>query len=125
MDHALRILKLKFFLSAILLFMMSQATVAQGCFGKCLDHLSQPLRGNEDLKARFEKSDQILKGLIGCKAPDFDVTTITGERIKLAELKENLLKQRGVRVRDALEEINKRDLPIPRKASQTATPPYL
>ena len=91
MDHALRILKLKFFLSAILLFMMSQATVAQGCFGKCLDHLSQPLRGNEDLKARFEKSDQILKGLIGCKAPDFDVTTITGERIKLAELKEKIV----------------------------------
>jgi peroxiredoxin len=87
MHHALRILNLKFFLSAMLLILMSHATVAQGCFGKCLDHLSQPLRGSEDLKARFEKSDQILKGLIGCKAPDFEVTTLKGERLVLSQLR--------------------------------------
>jgi hypothetical protein len=45
--------------------------------------------------------------------------------VKLLELKENLLKQRGVRVRDALEEINKRDLPITQRTSQKATPPHL
>lgn len=78
---------MKVFLIAILTIFLSQQALAQGCFGKCLDHLSQPLQGNEDLKSRFEKSDQILKALVGCKAPDFDVTTIAGEHLKLSDLK--------------------------------------
>ncbi|HEY0652983.1 MAG TPA: TlpA disulfide reductase family protein [Chryseosolibacter sp.] len=78
---------MKVFLLAILVSLVSQQTLAQGCFAKCLDHLSQPLQGNEDLKARFDKSDQILKNLVGCKAPDFDVSTLAGERLTLEDLK--------------------------------------
>jgi peroxiredoxin len=34
-----------------------------------------------------DKQMQVLQGLIGCKAPDFNVKTITGETLKLKELK--------------------------------------
>lgn len=78
---------MKVFLVGILAFFSLQQALGQGCFGNCLDHLSQPLQGQADLQARLDKSDQILKGLVGCKAPDFDVTTLTGEPIKLMDLK--------------------------------------
>jgi peroxiredoxin len=66
---------------------VSHYTFSQDCFGKCLDHLSQPLSGQEDVEARIEKSGKILQALVGCNAPDFDVTTITGERLTLGQLK--------------------------------------
>src|SRR5215213_6206014 len=50
---------------------------------------------------------------------------VSASDVNLPELKEILLRQRGVRVRDALEEINKRDLPITQRTSQKATPPHL
>ena len=50
---------------------------------------------------------------------------VPANNVNLPELKEILLRQRGVRVRDALEEINKRDLPIIQRTSQKATPPHL
>jgi peroxiredoxin len=78
---------MKVFFFGILVFFLTHHTLAQGCFSKCLDHLSQPLQGQEDLQSRFDKSDQILKALIGCKAPDFEVITLSGEKLTLAELK--------------------------------------
>jgi peroxiredoxin len=78
---------MKLFLIGIVTLLASQQALGQGCFGKCLEHLSQPLQGQENLKARFEKSDQILNALVGCKAPDFDVITLAGENLKLSDLK--------------------------------------
>ena len=66
---------------------VSQHAHAQNCFGNCLDHLSQPLQGQDDVKARIEKSEKILQALVGCEAPDFNVTTITGEVLTLKQLK--------------------------------------
>jgi peroxiredoxin len=66
---------------------VSHNVLAQGCFGNCLDHLSQPLKGQEDVEARIQKSEKILQGLVGCEAPDFKVTSITGEQLSLSQLK--------------------------------------
>lgn len=67
--------------------LVSHHTFSQGCFGKCLDHLSQPLNGKDDVEARIEKSGKVLKELVGCEAPDFKVTTITGEHLSLSQLR--------------------------------------
>lgn len=66
---------------------LSHHVFSQGCFGKCLDHLTQPLTGQEDVEARIKKSEKVLQGLVGCHAPDFNVTTITGEQLTLSQLK--------------------------------------
>lgn len=77
---------MKFLVFAFALF-ISHHALSQNCFGNCLDHLSRPLAGQEDVKARIEKSEKILHGLVGCEAPDFNVTTITGEVLTLKQLK--------------------------------------
>lgn len=51
------------------------------CFDKCIENLE-----NSNLSTP-EKQLLILQGLIGCKAPDFNVKTINGETLKLNELK--------------------------------------
>lgn len=66
---------------------LSHHAFSQGCFGNCMDHLSKPLNGKEDVEARIEKSGKVLQGLVGCEAPDFNVTTITGEQLSLRQLK--------------------------------------
>lgn len=51
------------------------------CFSMCMDNLEKsalPVR---------EKNLKILQGLVGCKAPQFNVRTIHGEILKLDELK--------------------------------------
>ncbi|MFN8312164.1 MAG: TlpA disulfide reductase family protein [Cyclobacteriaceae bacterium] len=51
------------------------------CFEKCFDNYKKstlPFPAN---------SDSVLKGLIGCKAPNFTVKTIQGETFRLSELK--------------------------------------
>ena len=51
------------------------------CFEKCMENL-------EKSALPFpEKNEKILQGLIGCKAPNFNVKTISGETLKLSELK--------------------------------------
>lgn len=51
------------------------------CFEKCMDNF-------EKSTLPFpEKNEMILQGLIGCKAPNFNVKTIKGETLKLSELK--------------------------------------
>jgi peroxiredoxin len=79
-------LLMKAFLFLVFCFVSSDA-LSQGCFGKCLDHLSEPLKGQQDVAARIERSETILKGLVGCEAPNFEVTTITGEQLTLSQLK--------------------------------------
>ncbi|HEY0743447.1 MAG TPA: TlpA disulfide reductase family protein [Chryseosolibacter sp.] len=70
----------------VFLFVCHQS-FGQGCFGKCLDHLKQPLNGQEDVKRRIAQSEKILKKLVGCEAPDFNVKTIKGETLALHELR--------------------------------------
>jgi peroxiredoxin len=77
---------MKVFVFLVSLFVSHQA-FSQGCFGKCLEHLSQPLNGQKDVEARIEQSGKILQGLVGCEAPDFNVTTINGELLTLNQLK--------------------------------------
>lgn len=60
---------------------------SQGCFGKCLDHLTQPLKGQEDVERRIAQSEKILQKLVGCEAPEFNVKTMNGETLSLRELK--------------------------------------
>lgn len=50
------------------------------CFNKCIENLEKSTLSTP------EKQMQILQGLIGCKAPDFNVKTIKGETLKLDEL---------------------------------------
>jgi peroxiredoxin len=51
------------------------------CLEKCMDDF-------EKSTLLFpEKNEVILEGLIGCKAPNFNVKTIKGETLKLSELK--------------------------------------
>ncbi|HYC83737.1 MAG TPA: TlpA disulfide reductase family protein [Chryseosolibacter sp.] len=64
----------------ILLLLVPVKLSAQGCFEKC----------NENLKKAdfaFGAGQQIVEGLSGCSSPDFDLTTLTGERFKLSQLK--------------------------------------
>ncbi len=68
-------------------FVLSQQAFSQGCFQKCLDHLTQPLRSQEDVEARLAQSEKIIQNLVGCDAPDFNVKTITGESLSLKELR--------------------------------------
>jgi len=51
------------------------------CFEKCLENLEKSTLLFPD------KNFQILQGLVGCKAPNFNVKTIKGETLKLNELK--------------------------------------
>ncbi|MBX2917058.1 MAG: TlpA family protein disulfide reductase [Cyclobacteriaceae bacterium] len=51
------------------------------CFDKCIDNLEKSTLSTP------EKQLLILQGLIGCKAPNFNVKTINGETLKLNELK--------------------------------------
>jgi len=51
------------------------------CFDKCIENLEKSTLSTP------EKQIQILQGLIGCKAPVFNVKTIKGETLKLNELK--------------------------------------
>ena len=60
---------------------------SQGCFEKCRDHLSAPLQAGEDLQVRLEKSAQVLKRLVGCHIPEFNVTTIKGELLNSKDLR--------------------------------------
>lgn len=74
----------------LLLFLFLSAfneSFSQGCFGKCLDHLKQPLSGQEDVDRRIAQSEKIVKKLVGCQAPDFDVKTMKGETLSLSELR--------------------------------------
>ncbi|MBX2899391.1 MAG: TlpA family protein disulfide reductase [Cyclobacteriaceae bacterium] len=50
------------------------------CFNKCIENLEKSTLSTP------EKQMQILQGLIGCKAPVFNVNTIKGETLKLNEL---------------------------------------
>lgn len=51
------------------------------CFEKCLDNFEK------STLPFLEASDKILQGLIGCKAPNFNVKTISGVTLRLSELK--------------------------------------
>jgi peroxiredoxin len=51
------------------------------CFEKCRDNFEK------STLPFLEKSEKIIQGLIGCKAPNFNVKTIKGETLKLSELK--------------------------------------
>jgi peroxiredoxin len=51
------------------------------CFEKCMDNFEQSTLPFP------EKNEAILQGLVGCKAPNFNVRTINGEALTLSELK--------------------------------------
>lgn len=55
------------------------------CFDKCIENLEKSTLSTP------EKQIQILQGLIGCKAPNFNVKTIKGETLKLNDLKGNVV----------------------------------
>jgi peroxiredoxin len=71
----------------MLALFISHQMYSQGCFQKCRDHLSAPLRSNENLEMRFEQSANVLQALVGCRAPEFNVTTIKGESINSKALR--------------------------------------
>lgn len=66
---------------------LSSPAFGQGCFEKCRDHLNTLPGPNEDFEARIARSEKVLQNLVGCQAPNFDVVTVTGERLSLKSLK--------------------------------------
>jgi peroxiredoxin len=66
----------------LLLAMMNGChLLAQTCFEQCHQNL-------ERSKLPFmERNEKVISDLTGCKAPDFNVTTLTGERLRLSELR--------------------------------------
>jgi peroxiredoxin len=66
---------------------ITQQVYSQGCFEKCRDHLSAPLQSNENLQMRFEQSANVLQNLIGCRAPEFNVTSMKGEALNSKDLR--------------------------------------
>jgi peroxiredoxin len=62
-------------------FMATSSAFSQNCFESCHQNLKQS-------KLPFiEANEKIISELTGCQAPDFDVTTMDGERLKLKDLK--------------------------------------
>jgi len=72
---------MKHLLSIIIYFSIADLYGQDNCFEKCAENF-------EKSTLPFpEKNFKILQGLIGCKAPDFNVKTIKGETLSLNELK--------------------------------------
>jgi thiol-disulfide isomerase/thioredoxin len=65
---------------------VSHSALSQGCFGRCRDHLLLPPSEHENLQARTRMSEKILQGLVGCRAPEFNVTSITGDTLNTKAL---------------------------------------
>lgn len=72
---------------AISILLLSQQGYTQGCFTKCRDHLSAPLRSGENVQNRIEQSANVLQALVGCHTPEFNVTTIKGELLNSKDLR--------------------------------------
>src|SRR5262245_507685 len=72
----------------LVLFLLSLASmnsIAQGnCFPDCWAN-SEKAR-SASLKPSPESGNRILQGLVGCKAPNFRVKTMTGDSLTLSEL---------------------------------------
>lgn len=72
---------MKQFLTTLMCILIAVNLLGQdNCFDKCIENLEKSTLSTP------EKQMQILQGLIGCKAPFFNVKTIKGETLKLNEL---------------------------------------
>jgi peroxiredoxin len=64
-----------------ILILHSVILLAQDCFEKCNESL-------KNSKLPFPNAnDEIISKLKGCRAPQFDVTSLTGEHLRLSDLK--------------------------------------
>jgi peroxiredoxin len=64
-----------------ILILHSFSLLAQDCFEKCNENL-------KNSKLPFpDANEEVISKLKGCRAPQFDVTSLTGERLKLSALK--------------------------------------
>lgn len=64
-----------------ILILQSVSLLAQDCFEKCRENL-------KNSKLPFPNvNDELISKLKGCHAPQFDVTSLTGEHLKLSDLK--------------------------------------
>jgi len=74
----------KFWFLVVLIFYPLTSSLGQGCFSDGYVRLAQL----ENSGVEFPKRNKMIQeSLLGCKAPDFNVKTITGEPISLTELK--------------------------------------
>ena len=79
----------KTIVSLLLFIFFANCLPAQdSCFENCAGRLKySSVSPPGDRKAIFERSEKISAELIGCKAPDFSLETLDGERINLSDLK--------------------------------------
>ena len=72
----------------IFIFYANCLSAQDNCFENCNGRLKySSVSPPGERKAIFERNEKISAELIGCKAPDFSVETLDGERITLADLK--------------------------------------
>ena len=79
----------KTIVSLLLFIFFANCLPAQdSCFENCNARLKNtPVSPSGDMKAVHERNEKISAELIGCKAPDFSLETLDGERINLSDLK--------------------------------------